>query len=543
MPQPLQVFADRARVATALRSVLAALDSHPIRTSRLSRAWDGFRAAFGDGPTPEGVSLDGVGLPDMYGMRALLRTSTGITSEERDALYDVVQAMTGGHVFISAWVYRDKAGDPEPTAAALREHEQQMETADDTPIRDAKKAIRTAVSMLGAPSDIISPASGSVKSVPPDLTERGTTERVSDVSPSGAPPRTPDRDGGSVAPAPDSDPLATVSDFVARLGGTTPSALGNNFSPEQWTVWCEAWGAVREECRTRADALFSDLYRWLRDGLEDNSFAAARAEVDNVRALATRLAGTEVPLPMAVTESRPDGTEAERVVLSGLDTRPLAASNRELQTATRELARWRDCRRADAARMTAIPGGRREQVAPPVEPSPAPRSYSAQELIEFRLKCYSPVPLVELRPSRPAPPECDITVAMRDVPVALMESRFGGPTHHLPAGPTECRLEKPAWLAFTEERGHGRAAAEWAIYQLAEAGRLYVVWPSINQNPQSENVAQRLEDRAARYRGGRVATVIDWDLFEDRRILEIRSTPAIWEWFRSGCPVAPPNSH
>jgi hypothetical protein len=182
MPQPFQVSADRARVATALRGVLAALNSHPIRTSRLSQAWDGFRAAFGDGPAPAGVSLDGAGLPDLYGMRVLLRTSAGITSEERDVLGDVVDAMTGS-IFLSAWIYRDAAGDPEPSAAAIREHEQQAEAADDALIRDAKKAIRAAVSMLGGPGDNTSPSRGSVKSVPPDLTESGTTERVSDVSP------------------------------------------------------------------------------------------------------------------------------------------------------------------------------------------------------------------------------------------------------------------------------------------------------------------------------------------------------------------------
>ncbi|VTT98150.1 unnamed protein product [Gemmataceae bacterium] len=534
MPQPIQVSADRTRVATALRSVLAALDSHPIRTSRLSVAWDGFRAAFGDGPTPERVSLDGVGLPDLYGMRALLRASTGITSEERDALGDVVNAMTGG-IFVSAWVYRDAAGDPEPSAAAIREHEREAESADDTLIRDAKKAIRAAVSMLGGPGDSTSPMGRVAKSVPPAITASVAPETPFDVSPSGAPPGTPDRGISSVAPALDSDPLAAVCELVARLGRTTPSAWGNNFSPEDWTVWCETWDSAREEYRTRADALFSDLYRWLRDGLEDHSFAAARSEVDTARSLVTHLAGVEVPLSIAVTEPQPDGTAVRRVVISSLDSRPLAAANRKLQTAVRVLARWRDCRRADVAPMTTAPGDWREPVAPPVEQCSALGSYSDQELSEFRFKCYPPVPLVELRPSRPIPPECEIIAAMREVPVALSESRFGGRTIHLPVDPSEHRLAVAAWLAFAEEQGHGRAAAEWAIYRLAEAGRLRVVWPRVYQSLRSEVAAQWMADQAARYRGGRAATVTDWDLFEDGRILELRTTPALWEWNRSGC--------
>jgi hypothetical protein len=258
-----------------------------------------------------------------------------------------------------------------------------------------------------------------------------------------------------------------------------------------------------------------------------------------VRSLLTRLARVEVPPSAVVTEPRSDGTAAIRVVLSSLDTRPLVASNNDLQTVARELARWRDCRRADIAQMTTVAVDWREPVVPPAEPCSASGSYSDQELTELRLKCYPPVPLVELRPSRPIPPECEITVAMQDVPVALTESRFGGRTIHLPADPSEHRLAMAAWLAFAEEQGHGRAAAEWAIYRLAEAGRLRVVWPRVYLNLRSEVAAQWMADQAARYRGGRAATVTDWDLFEDGRILELRSTTALWAWYQDGCLPSP----
>jgi hypothetical protein len=45
-----------------------------------------------------------------------------------------------------------------------------------------------------------------------------------------------------------------------------------------------------------------------------------------------------------------------------------------------------------------------------------------------------------------------------------------------------------------------------------------------------------MEEQAARYRGGRAATVTDWDLFENGKILVIRSTPALWQWARNNEP-------
>ncbi len=156
-----------------------------------------------------------------------------------------------------------------------------------------------------------------------------------------------------------------------------------------------------------------------------------------------------------------------------------------------------------------------------------------------RLDLLSPVPLPDLRPDRHEPPESNIVAAMRDIPVALTDSRFGGPKPFLPATPGECELLYPAWLAFAQLRGHRRTAAEWAIYRLAEAERVNVVWPSEYQQMTGEQVHWWIEENARLLRGDRSPTVADWDLGEGGRILAIRSTPALWRWDQSGCPADP----
>jgi hypothetical protein len=158
-----------------------------------------------------------------------------------------------------------------------------------------------------------------------------------------------------------------------------------------------------------------------------------------------------------------------------------------------------------------------------------PANPTGHDPVQHRLKCYPLVPLAELNPMRPPPRDSEITSAMRIVPKALTESRFGGPNAHLPASAGEHYLEYPAWLAYAQEQGLGRAAAEWAVYRLVEAGRLSVVWPEADRL--APITLEHAQDRAERYRG-RPATVSDWDLFEHGRILQIRSTPALWDWWR-----------
>ena len=121
------------------------------------------------------------------------------------------------------------------------------------------------------------------------------------------------------------------------------------------------------------------------------------------------------------------------------------------------------------------------------------------------------------RPSRRSLPRCG------SFQLRLSESRFGGPSAHLGLTMCEHWLEFPAWLAFAQERGLGRTAAEWAVYRLIEAGRLCVVWPEVDRLAPITH--ERATERAERYRG-RAETVTDWDLFECGRILQIRSTPA-----------------
>jgi hypothetical protein len=184
------------------------------------------------------------------------------------------------------------------------------------------------------------------------------------------------------------------------------------------------------------------------------------------------------------------------------------------------------------------------ETEPSVAPLPSEQSTTAPpdppaepntDLTRLRLRCYPPVPLGEMRPRRPEPPDSEIITAMRTIPVALTESRFGSPQPHLPASSCEHCLDYSAWLAFAQERGHGRAAAEWAVYRLVQDGRLYVVWPEVRRLAPL-TVEQTIE-QAERYRG-RPATVTDWDLFDCGRILQIRSLPALWKWFRNGCPCS-----
>jgi hypothetical protein len=178
------------------------------------------------------------------------------------------------------------------------------------------------------------------------------------------------------------------------------------------------------------------------------------------------------------------------------------------------------------------PPTRLPQPARGAGPSPAAAVPAGTEdsINGLRLQCYPPVGLGELRPKRPEPLAHLVAAAMRDLPVALQESRFGGPVAHLPENPSDCHIEYPAWLAYAQELGHRQAAAEWAVYRHAEAGRLGVVRPTIYEHMTSEAFAGRLEEVAKRYRGGREATVTDWDLCEGGKIYDLRSTPGLWTW-------------
>jgi hypothetical protein len=163
-----------------------------------------------------------------------------------------------------------------------------------------------------------------------------------------------------------------------------------------------------------------------------------------------------------------------------------------------------------------------------------------------RLTHVPPVPLAELRPNLAEPPQASILAAMRAVPTALSESHYAGDSW-LPSDPSDRSILHPVWLAHARKGGHGRAAAEWAIYRLAESGRLSVVWPSHHQHLTGELLGRWVADLAERLRGGRPAEVTDWDLCEGRRVLEIRSTPALWAWFTADCPAshdpsAPPDA-
>ena len=84
-------------------------------------------------------------------------------------------------------------------------------------------------------------------------------------------------------------------------------------------------------------------------------------------------------------------------------------------------------------------------------PDPQTDPGTSFDLTRHRLRSHPPVPLPDLRPSRPEPPEADITAAMRDVPVALSESRFAGPAF-LPVDPSDRSILYQAWLAFARER-------------------------------------------------------------------------------------------
>ncbi|MFO0847312.1 MAG: hypothetical protein U0871_01960 [Gemmataceae bacterium] len=153
----------------------------------------------------------------------------------------------------------------------------------------------------------------------------------------------------------------------------------------------------------------------------------------------------------------------------------------------------------------------------------------------YRQAQVPPVPVDELRPTRPEPPEADLFNAMREVPTALTECRFGGPRPGLPDSPTEHVLSYPSWLLFAEERGNSRPAAEWAIFRLAERGWVSVVWPELYRRLEPQLLQRKFDELAGRFRG-RPPAGTDWDIGESGRWLEVRSTPALWEWYQAGRP-------
>ena len=116
----------------------------------------------------------------------------------------------------------------------------------------------------------------------------------------------------------------------------------------------------------------------------------------------------------------------------------------------------------------------------------------------------------------------------------MTESRFASTQAWLAETPCQHSIEYPAWLAFAEERKHLRAAADWAVYELAAAGLVSVVWPLLDQKLSADIRGRLYQGTAERYRGGRSPTVADWDFFEQGRILEIRSTPRLWQWWQAG---------
>lgn len=150
---------------------------------------------------------------------------------------------------------------------------------------------------------------------------------------------------------------------------------------------------------------------------------------------------------------------------------------------------------------------------------------------EYRRENLPLIPLPELRPKRPLPPDGELAAAMRLVPVAMLESAFATEAW-LPSHPGQWSIEYPAWLAYAEEQRVARSAAEWAVYRLTETGLIEVVWPKSDRALAREWRGADFAAQAARYRGGRAPTVGSWDLFEDCRRLKLRSLPGLWDFYR-----------
>jgi hypothetical protein len=148
----LQVTSDVARVVHALRDLLSVLEAHPIRRSHLNPAWKALRSAFG-----------GEALADSSGLKALVWRSTALSTEARDALCDVVDSMTRGPVFISAHVFDDAPGAPDPTPEQIQAHERAAHRADDSMIRRTREQLRRAITLLDATSPRLSSAAAPVK--------------------------------------------------------------------------------------------------------------------------------------------------------------------------------------------------------------------------------------------------------------------------------------------------------------------------------------------------------------------------------------------
>lgn len=163
-PRPLRVTQDVQRVCSALHAMLRVWESEPVRWVELAPAWDQFRAAFCDpmalADPALGYSVDGRGMPDGNGLALLIRDSTGITPEARDALGDVAAERSGGRCACMLL--------PDETDETYRERLLER-LPDFAPVRRMRRILREAIQSLGNPVPPSYPAT------PPAAVRSGAT--------------------------------------------------------------------------------------------------------------------------------------------------------------------------------------------------------------------------------------------------------------------------------------------------------------------------------------------------------------------------------
>jgi hypothetical protein len=144
---------------------------------------------------------------------------------------------------------------------------------------------------------------------------------------------------------PQSDPLALFQDLVLLLTRTVPTGI--QYTPERLGQFAENALACRLRYTESVELLLREVRRWLRDGLDDSSFAEARKELDAAATQAAALAAADGTVEaVEVMHVRPDGTAIPLVMVSSHTLDRLSPQRDQLLHSVERLQRWRDCRKS-----------------------------------------------------------------------------------------------------------------------------------------------------------------------------------------------------
>lgn len=132
------------RIIEVLNKWLETYEGRPIGRIKIAEIYDEFRAALCDPwQTPEGVSVDSLGLPDAKGIQVLIETHTEFSRHLKDAILTVLQRNVAARnsIFIS-----DDSPNADPEKELIRL--QREINGDYSAIYRFTQAIRDAIKLL-----------------------------------------------------------------------------------------------------------------------------------------------------------------------------------------------------------------------------------------------------------------------------------------------------------------------------------------------------------------------------------------------------------